>query len=210
MLAGLKYNQHDLRLMARQYNREKLLIYNDDTTDDIYFELEQEMPDLAGHYLDLLNEIAFNQIDTISDEIYGLFKSHVAWNEKCQLISKDINEKIITELIDESENAEMYRQYLQKMKSKKKMSKKEIFEEIKLLQNKYNDINDPMNQRFVSDSMRSDNGNVGDNEDDDDDDDWTDGGEYSTIEEYQRNVGVDVMDCQLDMNLPGIDLSDRL
>lgn len=163
VLAGLKYNQHDLRLLSRQHRRNKLLIYDGNRTDEVLTTLETAMPELALDFLDLLDEIEFGKIETISARILSVFTSHVEWKDQCKIISQDVNENVLLEMIDESENVANYKKIFNKTHEIKPLTRREMLQEISSLK-----VN--VNGRFGASNNEDDNNNDNnDNENDNED-----------------------------------------
>lgn len=170
VLGGLKYDQHDLRVMSHQHSRLKLLLYNHDLTEDLYYELENDLPVASMNYLDLLDNIEFNKLDTISSELFEIFHSNIIWKNKCNLISIDINVNLIKELIDENENVELYKASFNESRSRGRRSKKNICKDLKLLQQSTQKNFNIIQQYEEEDDNDNDNDSEDDDDDDDDDD----------------------------------------
>lgn len=100
ILGGLKFDQHDLKQIARNRKRDNLMLYDPETTDDINEALEEMMPAKALEYLDLLEAIEYNDPSTVSPQIYDIFKTKL---DECQIVSEHVNNHLQSDLMEESE-----------------------------------------------------------------------------------------------------------
>ena len=133
VLGGLKYDQHDLRVMSRQHNRTKLLIYDGNTTDELLIVLEEAMPDEVLNFLDKFDDITFGDVSSISDDISSIFQTNGDWKNRCKIISDDVNKHLVLKMMDENESVENYRQIFNENHATKPLNKKEMLIEIENL-----------------------------------------------------------------------------
>ena len=146
-LGTVKNDAVDWRPLSNAYQNKRVLIYNPENTEQVLFGLEQQLPSDCHEWLHKFKNTKYNDVDTIDEEIFNVYYSDKALAKKCDLLSKEVNDQILFEIIDEDIEKENHRKFHNKSRKSPRKNKS--------LKSKINNIQELTNQEWYDNEFDS-------------------------------------------------------